>query len=125
MHENSVIRMVGYLMGYYAGGKKPVEPWNLYLNFNRNHQTIKIVPEHFSPDGEKFTPALINQIESIDPGWKVKGKEPVFLNAATKKRIKISNYDLDNIDAKSMLDSFNKPHEETFYSVMDNVFGLR
>ena len=39
MHENSVIRMVGYAMSYFADGKEPIAPWELYLNFNHKHQT--------------------------------------------------------------------------------------
>ncbi|MBI4001266.1 MAG: hypothetical protein HY348_05730 [Nitrospira defluvii] len=81
MHEHSVIRMAGYVMGYFADGGRPVEPWSLYLNFNPKHQTIKLGPEHFTPDGENITPALLREIESIDPGWKVKGAEPVFEEA--------------------------------------------
>jgi hypothetical protein len=115
--------------GYFANGGKPVEPWSLYLNFNHNHQNIKLGPEHFSPDGENVTPLLIQQIESIDPGWrKVKSGEPVFQEAATKKELKISEYrfgHLDEDDIQAMYDNIrnNKPPEITFYSVMDNVFG--
>ena len=125
MHEHSVMRMLGYVMGYFADGGKPVEPWSLYLNFNHNHQTIKLGPEHFTPDGENVTPALIQQIESIDPGWKVKGAEPVFEEAATKKRIKISEYTPGHIDIQAMFDNIDKPREVTFYSVMDGVIGKR
>ena len=125
MHEHSVMRMVGYAMGYFADGGRPVEPWSLYLNFNPKHQTIKLGPEHFTPDGENVTPALIREIESIDPDWKVKGGEPVFEEAATKKRIKISEHTPGQIDIQAKLDNINKPRELTFYSVMDNVFGKR
>ncbi|PVE42292.1 hypothetical protein [Limnohabitans planktonicus] len=125
MHEHSVMRMLGYVMGYFADGGRPVEPWSLYLNFNHKHQTIKLGPEHFTPDGENLTSALIQQIESIDPGWKVKGTEPVFEEAATKKRIKITEYAPGHIDIQAMLDNIDKPRELTFYSVMDEVFGKR
>lgn len=125
MHEHSVMRMLGYVMGYFSDGGRPVEPWSLYLNFNRKHQTIKLGAEHFSPDGEDVTPALIHRIESIDPGWKVKGSEPVFEEAATRKRIKISEYTPGQIDIQAMFDNIDKPRELTFYGVMDEVFGKR
>lgn len=89
MHEHSVLRMVGYVMGYFADGGRPIAPWSLHLNFNQKHQTIDLESKHFTSDGEDVTPVLIRQIESIDPGWKVKGGEPVFEEAATKKRLKL------------------------------------
>jgi len=125
MHEQSVMRMLGYVVDYFADGGRPVEPWSLHLNFNRKHQTIKLGPEHFTPDGENVTPALIQQIESIDPGWKVKGAEPVFEDAATKKRIKLSENARGPVDIQAMFDNIGKPRELTFYSVMDEVFGKR
>lgn len=125
MHEQSVMRMLGYVVDYFADGGRPVEPWSLHLNFNRKHQTIKLGPEHFTPDGENVTPALIQQIESIDPGWKVKGAEPVFEDAATKKRIKLSENARGPVDIQAMFDNIDKPRELTFYSVMDEVFGKR
>ena len=125
MHEHSVMRMLGYVMGYFANGGSPVEPWSLYLNFNHKHQTIKLGAAHFTPDGENVTPALIQQIESIDPGWKVKGAEPVFEEVATKKRIKISEYKPGHIDIQAMFENIDKPRELTFYSVMNEVFGKR
>lgn len=89
MHEHAVIRMVGYVMHYFADGGAPVKPWSLYLNFNQKHQNIRLGSEHFTPDGKNVTPLLIEQIESLEPGWKIKGGEPIFEVPATKKRIKI------------------------------------
>lgn len=123
MHENSVMRMLGYVMGYFADGRRPVEPWSLYLNFNHKHQMIKLGPEHFTPDGGNVTLSLIQQIESIDPDWKVKGAEPVFEEAATKKRINISEHTPGHIDIQAMFNNIDKPREVTFYSLMDGIFG--
>ncbi len=123
MHEHSILGMVGYVMGYFADGGRPVEPWSLYLNFNHKHQTIKLGPEHCTPDGENVTPQLIQEIEAIDPGWKVKGGEPVFEEAATKRRLKITEYEPGTIDIQAMFDNINKPRELTFYRVMNEVFG--
>lgn len=123
MHEHSVMQMLGYVMGYFAKGGRPVEPWSLYLNFNQKNQTIKLGPEHFTLDGENVTAALILQIESIDANWKVKGAEPIFEEAVTKKRIKINEHPPGKIDINAMFECINKPREITFYMVMDTVFG--
>ena len=123
MHEHSVMRLAGYAMGYFAERAQPVAPWSLYLNFNKSHKTILLQPHHFTADGENVTPALVAEVEAIDPGWRVKGAEPVFEEAATKKRLKISEHSLGNIDIEAMMRNLDKPREVTFYSVMDEVFG--
>ena len=127
MHENSVIRMVGYAMSYFADGKEPIAPWELYLNFNHKHQTIKLTSQHFTPNGENPTPLLIQQIEAIDPGWKVKGGAPVFEEAATKRKLKISDTPKSwtTANLQAMMENIDKPKELTFFSVMDMVFGKR
>lgn len=125
MHENSVMRILGYVMAYFAEGKEPIEPWSLHLNFNRSHKTIKLRSDHFTTDGENITQALIREIESIDPGWRVKGGEPVFEEAATKKRLKISEHVPGTIDIEAMYRDIDKPREVTFYSVMDDVFATK
>lgn len=120
MHEHSALRMVGYVMSYFANGGKPVKPWRLYLNFNHKHQKIRLGPEHFTLDGQNVSPLLIQQIEVIDPGWKVKSAEPVFEEAATKKRIKIQE------DDKTWIANISSGIPElTFYRVMDEVFGTQ
>lgn len=123
MHENSVMRLAGYAMGYFIGGAQPVAPWSLYLNFNQTHKTIRLYPHHFTAAGENVTPALIAEVEAIDPGWRVKGADPIFEEAATKKRLNISEHSLGNIDIQAMMRNLDQPREVTFYSVMDEVFG--
>jgi len=125
MHENCVMTMIGYVMGYFANGSRPVEPWSLHLNFNHKHQTIELRPEHFTPNAENVTSLLIKQIEAIDPGYNVKSVGPVFEVAATKKCIKISEHAPGHIDLQAIMDNIGKPREITFYSVMDEVFGKR
>lgn len=124
MHENSVMRMIGFTMRYFADGRRPVKPWDLYLNFNHKHQKIKLGPEHFTLNGEDVSPLLIKQIASIDPDWQVKGGEPVFEEVATRKRLKISEHSLGNYDIKAMLANIDKPKELTFYRIMDSIFGV-
>lgn len=122
MHENNVLQMVGYVMGYYAGGARPVPPWSIHLSFNREHRSFELCPEHFTADGEDVTDLLIQQIASIDPGWEVKGGEPVFMDAATKKRLPLSTK-LDHSSSAALMRSALAPRERTFFDVMDDIFG--
>lgn len=129
LHENSVIGLVGYVMRRFANGKVPVEPWSLYLNFNHTHQNIKLGSEHFTQDGENVTPLLIQQIESIDPGFQVKFHEPVFVEVASGKQLRISNYTSAKTpadmraDIEQRLANIDKPKELTFFDVIDQVFS--
>ncbi len=124
MQCDCVMTMIGYIIGSFADGGEPVEPWSLYLNFNQKHKTIKLGPEHFAPDGDP-TPILIRAIESIDPDWQRASGKPVFLDVVTKKNIKICDplmpVTLESVQAK--LDNAGEPRELDFFDVMDEVFG--
>ena len=122
MHEHSVFRILGYVMGYFKNGAEPVEPWSLYLNFNKKHQMIKLEPKHFTPDGEFFTHELIKEIETIDPGWQVQSGEPVFLEVRTKKQIPIK-HEFDPYKLQEYMDNPDKRKGPTYFSIMDEVFG--
>lgn len=125
MHGDSVMGIVGYVMTNFEDGLQPVEPWSLYLNFNHKNQTIKLVPEHFN--GNRVSHRLIEEIEAIDTGWKLPYREPIFEEAATKKRLSISGKQqtIQEIfeKAKSEIAGNKKPEEVTFFSVMSVVFG--
>ncbi len=125
MHENSVIRIVGYVMGYFGKGGRPVPPWQLCLNFNRNNQIIELGAQHFPSAGGDVSPLLIQQIEAIDSGWQVRGGEPVFEEASTRKRLKIGDEDFASgrIDIHKMLAEMQKSKDLSFHDVMDKVFG--
>ena len=122
MHENSVLRIVGYTMSYFANGASPVAPWSLYLNFNKEHKALKLQHGHFTSDGEDITDKLRLEIESIDPGWRVKGGEPVFEEAATRNRLNISEHAPGKLDIAQMLMNVDKSSEVTFFSLMNEVF---
>lgn len=123
MHEDSVVRILGYLTGYFKNGKKPVEPWSLYLNFNKTHESFELLPSHF--EGDNLSKSLLNKINSIDPNFRVPGKRPIFVNAKTKKQLKIrTEIDLSNM--KELIENYDKREEEiTFFRVMDKVFDRR
>lgn len=126
LHENAVMSLVGCVMGRFANGKVPVEPWGLYLNFNHTHKSIKLGSEHFKANGD-FTPLLIQQIQSIDPGYRVKGGEPVFVEAATGKHLKVFEERPPHMDMRAYLEqrlaNINEPKELTFADVIGKVFG--
>ena len=69
------------------------------------------------------TSLLIQEIEAIDPSWKVKCAEPIFEEAATKKRLNISSHETGKIDIVAMIKNLDKSPEVTFFTVMDKVFG--
>lgn len=124
MHGNSVMRIVGYVMGYFANGSKPLPPWHLYLC--SNGQKILLGSEHFTSDGENPAPLLIEQIESIDSRWNgFSGGQIWCEDFATKKDIKISEYAPGKIDVQAIFDNIGKPREVTFFSALDEVFGKR
>ena len=122
MHENSVIRIVGYVMGYFANGKTPITPWTLHLNFEKTHKGITLASEHFTEDGKNITPRLISDIEAIDSGYRVKGAEPIFFEVSTKKKLIITER-TDYSNMQTLIDNAGKPKEPTFYRIMDSVFG--
>ena len=131
MHENSVIRILGYVMGNYRDGAAPVPPWSLNLNFNKEHKSIHLRPDHFV-NGDGISDELMNEIRAIDPGYMVPGGEPVFAEAKSKKRLKISDRPL-NMDPEKTLQYYQelladagkkqKPKDPTFYDVIKEVFG--
>ena len=122
MHEHSVIELIDWVMvGYFEKGLSPVKPWSLYLNFNKKHKKIKLKSAYFN--GLRISDELMNAIQTIDPGWNVKAGEPVLVEVATKKNIKLREHiPGEKIDIQKMLDNINKPRELTFNSIMDEVF---
>lgn len=128
MHEHSVIRMIGYVMSYYANGARPVSPWSVHLNCNKKNESFELHPEHFKSNGDGVTDALIHRIQSIDPDWQVRGAEPVFEEVPSRRRIKIANPMSEAGDAEAIKQHMQStlsgvPREQTFFDVMDQVFG--
>jgi hypothetical protein len=128
MHENSVLELLDYvIVGGFGKGLSPVEPWSLFINFNKNHKNIKLLSEHFR--GENPSPTLIQTIELIDPRWRVKPGKAVFMEAATKKVLKISNHDPnepmtnDYLERRLEMIKSNITEPPDFYGVIHEVFG--
>lgn len=107
MYENSVLRMIGYVMRYFRNGSEPVPPWKLYLTFRYEKKTFELKPKYFTTDGNNLTPELVERINSIDPGFKVPGREPVFIDVKNNKRLKITSNN-NHLSIEDKLASFEK-----------------
>jgi len=125
LHENSVIELLYYvIVGGFGEGLSPVEPWSLFINFNKKHKKIKLLPEHFQ--GEKPSSVLIQMIELIDPKWRVKPGKAVFMEAATKKVLKVCNDEpitSDYLKRQLEMAKNNIIEPPDFYDVINEVFG--
>jgi hypothetical protein len=128
MHENSVLELLDYtIVGGFGKGLSPVEPWSLFINFNKKHQKIKLLPEHFV--GENPSPVLLQMIEDIDPKWRVKPGKAVFMEAATKKELQINSVDpevpITSDYLEKMIENIKNGIEEppTFFKIIHEVFG--
>ena len=124
MHGNSVMQIIGYVMGYFTNGQLPTNSWSLHLC--SNGKQILLGTNHFTNDGENPTSLLIQQIESIDCRWDGFSADAIwFEDSVTKKSIPISEHAPGKIDVQSMFDNINKSKTLTFFSIMDEVFGKR
>ena len=126
LHENSVVRMTGYVMGYYRDGVEPRVPWVLRLTFNRRNEFFDLNPKHFTADGGDLTPDFIAQIRKIDPDFQVGGKEPRFEELPSRRNIPFKNSTTitENNLRSSIEAALSGLHDSspTFYSVMDTIF---
>lgn len=138
VHGNSVMKILGSVMVHFANDKKPVKPWSLYLNFNKKHKKIKLKPKHFLKVARgirgmyagldmEVSKILIKEIKAVDPdyGSFTGGMgDPVFMEAATKKKLEMySDFSKESIQKRIDDIEKGKPKEITFTSVMQKVFG--
>ncbi|MGI0133728.1 MAG: hypothetical protein ACREBW_02060 [Candidatus Micrarchaeaceae archaeon] len=123
LNENNAMCLAGFIMGFYGDGGEPVPPWSLHLCCNKFRRSFELRPEHFAADGRRATDLFTQQLEAIDPNWRVPHGDPIFIEVATKRRIPLSNAPTLS-DPKSFERMFTTPkHQQTFYSVMRDVFG--
>jgi hypothetical protein len=92
LHENAVFVLLGYVLGKIESGKHIAPDWKLFINFNWEHKSIELLEEYFQ--NEEISPALIQKISDVDPGWMVAGGKPVFVEVKTGNQIPLgSSYD--------------------------------
>jgi hypothetical protein len=139
LHDNDWFGIIISMHKYFSKGLKPVPPWSLHLNFNKKHKNFILLPEHFNPEDNKYyTDLFIQELNKIDPKWKTSGRnskvEPLFVEAATKKEIKICHLPTggfncligDDGDASKFYELINQKNKEpTFYDIMDDIFGIK
>jgi len=110
LHENSPIRLLGYIITYYEKGKYPLSPWEIHLNFNPSHTSIKIEPKYFTKTG--LSEYLIGMIKDADPDFMRKGGDPYFVNVLTNKEIPMKHSNLSAI-----MDG-----EVAYHDIMNKIF---
>ncbi len=67
LYENAVMMLLGYVLAPIENGKRMSDEWELHINYNPSHKSIKLNEEHFS--SSTVSPKLIAEIGAIDPGW--------------------------------------------------------
>jgi hypothetical protein len=122
MHENNVMRILGYVMGYFEDGDSPKAPWSIELSFKGSQRRIRLQAIHFENNGTRVSEELMKQIEALDPNWQVAASTPVFEEFTTKKKLPITNFGIENFDASSLIESMRRPAQTTFFSIMDTIF---
>ena len=120
MHEDSAMRILGYVMLSFKNNSNPAEPLSLHLNFNKNHTSIELNSSFFSNDGEKISKELVRKIETIDPKFDEKRSEPIFVEVTNGKEIPLlikRDYSELFVDGQGVND------ELTFFSIIEKVFS--
>ena len=92
LHQNSIFRLLGYVLTDFSEKGNPTAPWDILINCNKNDQWIKLDKSHFLDNGQGVNRSLLNQIETIDPGYRVKGAEPVFIEVRTKTELSLTEF---------------------------------
>jgi hypothetical protein len=69
LHDDAVDILLGYVLAHVKKGKRISADWELHLNFNFEHKSIRLVEAFFSKDGVSQT--LFDLIAAIDSDWMV------------------------------------------------------
>jgi len=127
LHENSVVLLLEYVLGPLENGKQLSSDWELHINFNWQHKAIKLEERHFQNGA--IDRNLITEISTIDPGWKVTGGKPVFVDAITRKSLPLGwSYEAafqrpeDRLGSVRQLFESRESDEVTLATVMRQVF---
>ena len=138
MHNDSVIRIIGYIMGYFERNGNPKPPWTLRLNFNKDHNSIILNKNSFNENYDFPSKELMDQIKNIDPNFKVSGGEFKCINVINDKtEMPLSSTsgqsdikdnlseDFSSADMeKLIMRSIKRKNVKTFMGVLDKkVFG--
>jgi hypothetical protein len=131
MQNDSIMRMLGYVMNSFVEHGNPNPPWSIYINYNRDNTSFTLTSKYFN--GDSVAPSLIDKIKSIDSNWRVTGSEPKFWDIKNNKRLKISSsgsiQDTINMSTEErvlylekQLEGLNRPREKDFFDVLHEIF---
>jgi hypothetical protein len=85
LHDDGVAILLDYVSAPIKKGKIISPDWELHINFNFEHKSIRLVEAFFSEGDVSQT--LLDLIAIIDAEWMVAGGEPVFVDARSRKRL--------------------------------------
>jgi hypothetical protein len=90
LHENAVILLLGYVLAPIENGKHISDDWTLHISFNQKNKSIQLSETDFP--GGAIAPALLTNIDAIDPGWRVETGKPVFVNVKSGANLPLGVY---------------------------------
>lgn len=85
LHNDAVDILLGYVSAPLKKGKRISPVWELHLNFNFEHKSIKLVEPFFLKSN--VSRILLDLIAAIDPDWMVPRGELIFVDARTQKQL--------------------------------------
>jgi hypothetical protein len=91
LQDDAVDVLLGYVLAHVKKGKRISPDWELHLNFNFEHKSIRLVEAFFSKDG--ISQALFDLIAAIDSDWMVPRGELLFVDARTRKQLPLGTSD--------------------------------
>jgi len=91
LHEDAVDILLGYVLAPIKRGKRISPDWELHLNFNLEHKSIRLVEASFAKG--YISRNLRDLIATLDSGWMVPRSEPVFVDAHTRERLPLDPSD--------------------------------
>jgi len=96
LHEDAVDVLLGYLLAPIKRGKRISSDWELHLNFNLEHKSIRLVDAFFAKGD--ISRNLRDLIAVVDSGWMVPRSELVFMDAQTSRQLPLGTADQAFVD---------------------------
>jgi|SRR3989339_894825 len=113
-NSDSVLQLLGWASASFEKGN-PKEPWNVYLNYNKNHTAILLDKKYFV--NHSVADDLIVQIKKLDSGYLRPDNQlipPTAEDVIHRKKIKITS------SVKDVLK--NGGSEVTFLGELNKIF---
>lgn len=96
LHEDAVDVLLGYVLAPIKKGKRISPDWELHLNFNLEHKSIRLIDAFFAKGD--ISRNLRDLIAVVDSGWMVPRSELVFVDAQTSKQLPLGTSDQAFVD---------------------------